>query len=138
MLKRFQRRLGQLYGSLMTQLQNSSNSILPLSSESNFLKRDIQNFLSAEIPTLASMAINSSRVIQPDPSKSNCLKSSLRMNSSYELFDNLSRHCLRVLVRYSICCLLTCDESSSTMHHTLSIILTKYSSLGRLMERSVQ
>ena len=93
--------------------------------------------LSTLICSLTSIAISSSEVNTPFSLVSNSLKMFLRTSSSVFLFAKSSNLWRMVLVRCLIYSLVTVSPSSSHMPQTDSIMATKYSSLGRLMDKSV-
>lgn len=114
---------------------NSWYSIAPELLASTHLKNGYMYFLSTEILNLATRLFTSSIVSVSDPFKSKSLNIFLSKDASflasYKILDFTS------LCKCFTVCLVISPSSFSGIYQVDSIILTKYSSLGVLMERSV-
>ena len=85
----------------MMNLQNSSNSMVPLSSTSNFLNSENNKLRSTLSSNFASIAANSSTVRYPESSRSKLLNSFRNKYSSWLLLEKSCNLWRIVLVKNS-------------------------------------
>ena len=115
---------------------NSSYSMAPELLASTILKNGQMNFLSTEILSLAMRLVTSSMVKDSLPFKSKSLKIFLKRAGSF--LASCKTLDLTSVCKCLTVALVTSASSFSGTYHEDSIILTKYSSLGVLIERSLQ